>query len=47
MTLQEVYEKYKHLDTLILDNTQRDFIKSILCDLWLAIKQEIQKSTKT
>lgn len=44
MTIKEVYEKYKHVDDIQF--TRQIFIENykgqltLLCDLWLAIKND-------
>lgn len=48
MSIQEVYEKYKHLDELLSDKEWLggSQINQILFDLWQAIKKEIEGSRK-
>jgi hypothetical protein len=41
MKLQEVYEKYKHLDGPLSEDGQDSFNRTILHDLWLAIKEHV------
>ena len=45
MTIQEVYEKYQHMDEVFSEfkMTQDHFLKAIIWDLWWAIKEEVIK----
>lgn len=37
--LNEVYEKFKHLDKCLSDELQGEFIHRIAHELWIAIKE--------
>ena len=37
--LDEVYEKFKHLDKWLSDELQGEFIHRIAHELWIAIKE--------
>lgn len=42
MTIQEVYEKYRHMDDSFMScNAQDGFMAHIIYDLWQAIKKTI------
>ena len=47
MTLQEIYEKYKHLDACLSDtawcNAEGAAIYGIAGEMWRAIKREVEK----
>lgn len=45
MTLAEVYEKYKHLDSAFSES-YGTFETRVIQDLWLAIKAEVGASKK-
>jgi hypothetical protein len=40
LDIKTVYKKYKHLDSLLSEPEQKDFLGTILFDLWQAIKSE-------
>ena len=47
MSIAEVYERYKHLDSGIIEPPPNDrfpFQRQILFDLWQAVKQAAQQS---
>jgi len=45
MTIEEVYENYKHLDAVFLDLDDEDDFKShIIKTLWVAIKNSVGKN---
>ena len=41
MTIKEAYEKYKHLDHLLSNFKEDDFVSQILYNLWEAIKIDV------
>lgn len=43
--IKEVYEKYKHLDPMLSEDSQEFFLRHILFDLWKAIKSELNKGS--
>lgn len=51
MTIQEVWEKYRHLDVLFSDPVwmQEDdnLIRNTLFDVWTAVKDAVTMSQKT
>jgi hypothetical protein len=42
MKLQEVYEKYKHLDIVLSDPIGESFEWTLIRDLWMAIKEHME-----
>ncbi len=46
MTIQEVYDQYKHLPLDDRDMLPESFWEDILWDLWQAIKQENERRGK-
>lgn len=45
MNINEVYEKYKHMDKVFLDRTFVDTVKDeALYELWQAVKNECDKN---
>lgn len=50
MSIQEVYEKYKHLDKLLSDQEWLDSLNIqslILYDLWQAIKLAVESKSES
>ena len=43
MTIQSVYDKYKHLDEVLSNPEPVSFFAHIAHDLWLAVKAEAEK----
>lgn len=48
MTINEVYEEYKHLDKLLSDKSwlPKNFIGDILYTLWQAVKDYVEENGK-
>lgn len=46
MTIQEVYEKYKHMDELFSrpSDTEDEVNYFIIHDLWVAIKEQVKEN---